>query len=198
MMNKFYRKYVFHKYTKQISDIAKRPLFIISEDQGVAFSLLQLLNTYPTIQLAEFKALFIHHIGLLAYAQHLGVDAAYYQQSSMLNEDKLDETLRKLSIKNTLGNDYGFDINLFKRNQANKLKDNMDRYRWGAMIEPQEQVFQGLQFLFDDMKTIYLYSEHKNLDYKYLLDQPNCLCLPSASFAHNEVQMVDSVLDFLK
>ena len=57
-MKKFFRKFILHKYSDQISDIGKRPLFIISEDENNAHELTMALNEHDDVQIAMEPALF--------------------------------------------------------------------------------------------------------------------------------------------
>ena len=76
------------------------------------------LNEHDDVQIAMEPALFLLHIGKLAYEHYLGELSMQYQKASRFKGDKLDEQLRKISFKNTLGNNYGFELNPFKKSNA--------------------------------------------------------------------------------
>lgn len=198
-MNKFFRKYILHKYSDQITAIGKRPVFIISDDSKMANAISAELNNHPNLQIAENNAPFLTQMGSLAYAQFVGQEADYCQTNSKLKGDKLEESLRKISFKNTFGNNYGFELNPFGKSNAKKLKGKLDKFRWGAIIKPNNEAYAGLNFLFKDMKAIYLFrageNEKKN---SFLLNHKNCLCIDMEEVVQDKTKVVQKIYDFLE
>ena len=153
-MNRFYRKYILHKYSKQISAYAKRPVFILSENDEAALEKMVKLNKKEENNIKPLENPFLKHIGRLAYEHFLGKNSTQYKTTSQLKEERLAEHLRKLSIKNTLGNNYGFDLSAKNKPGANRLQKDMTNYRWGAIINVDTEELEGLQFLFPELEII--------------------------------------------
>lgn len=197
-MNRFLRKFILHKYSDQITAIGKRPVFIISDDKNTADTISVELNCHPNIQIAESDAPFLKHIGSLSYAQFVGAEADYCQTSSKFKEDKLEELLRKISFKNTFGNNYGFELNPFSKSKAKKLKGSMDTFRWGAIIKPGSEAYAGLNYLFENMKAIYLFQDgENNAHYNFLKEYNNCLCIITEEYNQNKAETLSKIYDFL-
>lgn len=197
-MNRFLRKFILHKYSDQITAIGKRPVFIVSDDRKTADTISAELNCHPKIQIAENDAPFLKHIGSLSYAQFVGPEAAYCQTSSKFKENKLEELLRKISFKNTFGNNYGFEINPFSKSKAKKLKGSMETFRWGAIIKPDREAYAGLNYLFENMKTIYLFQNgENNAHYNFLKEYNNCLFIKAEEYNRNKAEVLSKIYDFL-
>lgn len=198
-MNRFFRKFILHKYSDQISAIGKQPVFIISDNEEIARTLLSELNVHPKLQIAENNAPFLNHIGSLAYAQFVGKESDYCKANSKFKEDKLEELLRKISFKNTFGNNYGFEINPFGgKSNAKKLKGNLDEFRWGTIINPNEEAYSGLCYLFNKMNAIYLFKEDDlNKKYNYLAEHNNCLRIKTDEFIQKKTKVLATIYGFL-
>lgn len=198
-MNRFFRKFILHKYSEQISAIGKRPVFIIADDNKTAKTISTELNGHLNIQINKNEAPFLTQIGSLAYAQFVGTEADYCQTHSKFKGDKLEESLRKISFKNTFGNNYGFEINPFGKSGAKKLKGNLDTFRWGAIINPDGQAYAGLNSLFKNMKAIYLFDGgEKDEKNSFLFQQNNCLCIDTDEFAADKTKTLQKVFSFLE
>lgn len=198
-MNRFFRKFILHKYSDQISAIGKRPVFIISDDKKTANIISVELNGHPKLQIDANEAPFLTQIGSLAYAQFVGPEADYCQTNSKFKGDKLEESLRKISFKNTFGNNYGFQLNPFGKSSAKQLKGNLDTFRWGAFINPNSEAYAGLNFLFENMRAVYFFRTGEN-DKKnsFLHQHNNCLCIDIEELVQGKTKQVQKIYDFLE
>lgn len=189
-MNRFYRKYILHKYSDHISAYAKRPVFIISEDLKAAEALVEHLNQHPKLNISKYESSFLKHIGNLSYEQFLGNHASSFAQASKLKGDKLAEHLRKLSIKNTMGNNYGFDLS--SRSQPNRLSKAAATSRWGAILCADETTKAGLEFIFDEVRWISILPDAS----AQLVEdaEKRCLTLNSSEITSKSLQRI---YDFL-
>jgi hypothetical protein len=197
-MNRFIRKFILHKYSEQITAIGKRPVFIISDDKEITTAISVKLNCNSQIQITENDAPFLKHIGSLAYNQFVGAEADYCQASSKFKGDKLEELLRKISFKNSFGNDYGFELNPLSKSKKKKLKGNMATFRWGAIIKPDRESYAGLHYLFENMKSICLFERgENNAHYNFLKEYKNCLCVETDEYYMNEAETHAKIYNFL-
>ncbi len=198
-MNLFFRKFILHKYSDQITELGKQPVFIVSDQPKAARELAVTLNEHRNIQVAQHDTPLLHDIGTMAYVQFIGPDSNYYQQCSQLDSDHLEEFLRKLSLKNTFGKDYGFNINPLKRSEAKKLKHNMHAFRWGACIHPDEKTFAGLCHLFPKLKLIYLTDPTSpGTPLQYLRNSSRCLCIAVTEYRNQPGAMLSRIRNFLE
>lgn len=188
-MNRFFRKYILHKYSKQISSLAERPLLIISDNKELSTRLIERLNEKKSFLIAKDEAPFLKQIGKLTYDYFIGEEKELYQRSSRFKSDKLKENLRKLCIKNTMGNNYGFDINPLNHNAGKRLKRDMTNYRWGARVRLDKQSYEGLCVLFPYMKVLCL----NNDAYPFLVGMDNVLDI-SSSDGEKVLSAIDNFL----
>lgn len=196
-MNRFFRKFILHKYSDQITRIGKQPVFILADDAAEASIIVKKLNEHENLHISANNAPFITQIGNLAFDQFVGAEANYCQAKSKFKGDKLEESLRKISFKNTFGNNYGFELNPFGSSSVKKLNGKLDSFRWGAIINPDNDSFAGLNYLFENMKAIYIFKEDKNETKRFLFESENCLCIEVEEVTREKEKVIQTIYSFL-
>lgn len=123
------------------------PIFIVGAGRSGTSVLLQALGKHPCVLAADGEAPLLSQIGELAAV----LEEDYHARSLHIPDEKVKETLRRLSFESCLGRNYGFGMQL-----RNLVKKRSTPRFWSAKTFPSSRAFSGLQSMYPPARFIYI------------------------------------------